>query len=57
MNLSFTKNYEYYYRPCLLYRYTCETCGKTFSDRTTGQAHEKIHTGEKDLLCPQCPYR
>lgn len=34
----------------------CDVCGKLFRNKHKLKVHEKVHTGQKDYACPQCPY-
>jgi KRAB domain-containing zinc finger protein len=37
--------------------YACNTCGKLLNSATYLKIHMKIHSGEKDHQCPNCPMK
>ncbi|CRK98348.1 CLUMA_CG011708, isoform A [Clunio marinus] len=34
--------------------YQCETCFKTFKDKSKLRSHREIHTDERNIICPDC---
>lgn len=34
--------------------YKCDTCGKSFNQRSSLKTHQKVHTGEKPFKCELC---
>ncbi|XP_039227155.1 zinc finger protein 664-like [Drosophila yakuba] len=35
--------------------YKCSYCSKSFPNRSSFEAHNRIHTGERPFKCPSCP--
>ena len=37
-------------------KFSCETCGKMFAQKSTLEQHQAVHTDEKKFKCKICPY-
>ena len=37
-------------------KFNCQTCGKSFAQKSTLEQHQAVHTDEKKFKCKICPY-